>query len=197
MTPSIPPTVTRFPIACVSSPARADSTAGAKSIRQVPNRFSTTPIAPNRRTIGLATSARLELASHRTALAASRYLFSGSPAVAPVNSKRKCVSKANDAAYRVDRDLGDHARHRSCAPDVLSGRVPREPRAQSSGCARCRYDNHRRCDVPRDCSIRGVEFVLNAPTASHVEHLGRSTLIVGPGTRAVWRFEEASANKLD
>ena len=45
--------------------------------------------------------------------------------------------------------------------------------------------------------IRRVEFVLNAPTASHVEHLGRSTLIVGPGTRAVWRFEEASANKPD
>jgi hypothetical protein len=45
--------------------------------------------------------------------------------------------------------------------------------------------------------IRRVEFVLNAPTASHIEHLGRSTLIVGPGTRAVWRFEEASANTPD
>ena len=45
--------------------------------------------------------------------------------------------------------------------------------------------------------IRRVEFVLNAPTAGHIEHLGRSTLIVGPGTRAVWRFEEASANKPD
>ena len=45
--------------------------------------------------------------------------------------------------------------------------------------------------------VRRVEFVLNAPTASHVEHLGRCTLIVGPGTRAVWRFAEASANKPD
>jgi hypothetical protein len=45
--------------------------------------------------------------------------------------------------------------------------------------------------------IRRVEFVLNAPTASHVENLGRSTLTVGPGTRAVWRFEDASANRPD
>jgi hypothetical protein len=45
--------------------------------------------------------------------------------------------------------------------------------------------------------IRGVEFVLNAPTASHVENLGRSTLIVGPGTCAMWRVEEANANKPD
>jgi hypothetical protein len=41
--------------------------------------------------------------------------------------------------------------------------------------------------------IRRVEFVLNAQTKTHVEHLGRSTLIVGPGAGAVWRFEAASA----
>ena len=45
--------------------------------------------------------------------------------------------------------------------------------------------------------IRRVEFVLNAPTAKHVEHLGRSTLMVGPGRRAVWKFEEMSADKPD
>ena len=38
-----------------------------------------------------ATSARLELASHRTALVASRHLFSGSPEITPVNLIRKCV----------------------------------------------------------------------------------------------------------
>jgi len=45
--------------------------------------------------------------------------------------------------------------------------------------------------------IRRVEFVLNAPTTRHVEYLGRSTLTVGPGTRAVWMFEPANANKPD
>ncbi|MFJ5990414.1 DUF5829 family protein [Lentzea sp. NPDC092896] len=36
--------------------------------------------------------------------------------------------------------------------------------------------------------LQRVEFDLNRPTARHVEKLGTSTLVVGPGKRAVWTF---------
>jgi hypothetical protein len=38
--------------------------------------------------------------------------------------------------------------------------------------------------------LRQVDFVLNRPVAHrHVERIGRSTLVVGPGSHAVWRFD--------
>ncbi|MFD5827626.1 DUF5829 family protein [Lentzea sp. NPDC060358] len=36
--------------------------------------------------------------------------------------------------------------------------------------------------------LRAVEFELNRGVARHVEQLGTSTLVVGPGKRAVWTF---------
>ncbi|WP_439656679.1 DUF5829 family protein [Lentzea sp. HUAS TT2] len=36
--------------------------------------------------------------------------------------------------------------------------------------------------------LQRVEFELNRPVARHVEQLGTSTLVVGPGKRAVWTF---------
>jgi hypothetical protein len=43
--------------------------------------------------------------------------------------------------------------------------------------------------VPRaQTGLKQVEFALNRPVARHVEQLGRSTLVVGPGARAVWTF---------
>ena len=36
--------------------------------------------------------------------------------------------------------------------------------------------------------LKRVEFDLNRPVAKHVEQLGTSTLVVGPGKRAVWTF---------
>ncbi|MFJ8958664.1 DUF5829 family protein [Lentzea sp. NPDC102401] len=36
--------------------------------------------------------------------------------------------------------------------------------------------------------LQRVEFDLNRPVARHVEKLGTSTLVVGPGKRAVWTF---------
>ncbi|MFD4676426.1 DUF5829 family protein [Lentzea sp. NPDC058450] len=36
--------------------------------------------------------------------------------------------------------------------------------------------------------LKRVEFELNRPVARHVERLGTSTLVVGPGKRAVWTF---------
>lgn len=45
--------------------------------------------------------------------------------------------------------------------------------------------------VPRDqAGIRQVDFSLNQPvTYQHVERIGRSTLVVGPGLLAVWTFD--------
>lgn len=42
--------------------------------------------------------------------------------------------------------------------------------------------------VPRDqAGLRRVEFALNRPVATrHTEQIGHSTLVVGPGTHAVW-----------
>lgn len=43
--------------------------------------------------------------------------------------------------------------------------------------------------VPRDqAGLQQVEFSLNRPVSRHVEQLGNSTLVVGPGARAVWTF---------
>lgn len=36
--------------------------------------------------------------------------------------------------------------------------------------------------------LRQVEFSLNRPVARHEEQLGQSTLVVGPGSRAMWTF---------
>lgn len=36
--------------------------------------------------------------------------------------------------------------------------------------------------------LREVRFVLNAPAAHHSEAIGRSTIVTGPGARAVWTF---------
>jgi hypothetical protein len=36
--------------------------------------------------------------------------------------------------------------------------------------------------------LKRVEFELNCPVPRHVEQLGSSTLVVGPGKRAVWTF---------
>ncbi|GHH30246.1 DUF5829 family protein [Lentzea cavernae] len=36
--------------------------------------------------------------------------------------------------------------------------------------------------------LRRAEFELNRPVTRHVERLGTSTLVVGPGERAVWTF---------
>jgi len=41
-----------------------------------------------------------------------------------------------------------------------------------------------------DAGLKQVEFSLNQPVGyRHEEHLGRSTLVVGPGARAVWTFD--------
>ncbi|MCX5195412.1 DUF5829 family protein [Streptomyces sp. NBC_00249] len=41
--------------------------------------------------------------------------------------------------------------------------------------------------------LRQVEFSLNRPVAyRHEERIGRSTLVVGPGTRAVWTFDDVA-----
>ncbi|BAC74731.1 hypothetical protein AQJ43_19665 [Streptomyces avermitilis] len=47
--------------------------------------------------------------------------------------------------------------------------------------------------VPRDqVGLRQVELSLNRPVEyRHEERLGRSTLVVGPGARAVWTFGTA------
>lgn len=43
--------------------------------------------------------------------------------------------------------------------------------------------------VPLDqVGLRQVEFSLNRPVPRHEEQLGQSTLVVGPGSRAVWTF---------
>jgi Family of unknown function (DUF5829) len=43
--------------------------------------------------------------------------------------------------------------------------------------------------VPREqAGMKQVEFSLNRPVRRHVEQLGTSTLVVGPGARAVWTF---------
>lgn len=44
--------------------------------------------------------------------------------------------------------------------------------------------------VPRDrAGLRQVDFALNRPVAyRHVERIGHSALVVGPGSRAVWTF---------
>ncbi|MER5733820.1 DUF5829 family protein [Streptomyces sp. NPDC002138] len=45
-----------------------------------------------------------------------------------------------------------------------------------------------------NAGMRQVELSLNHPVAHrHVERIGRSTLAVGPGTRAVWTFDAAPA----
>lgn len=41
---------------------------------------------------------------------------------------------------------------------------------------------------PARIGLKRVEFALNRPVARHVEELGTSTLVVGPGKRAVWTF---------
>ncbi|MCR3752577.1 hypothetical protein LX88_006572 [Lentzea californiensis] len=41
---------------------------------------------------------------------------------------------------------------------------------------------------PTRIGLKRVEFALNRPVAKHVEELGTSTLVVGPGKRAVWTF---------
>jgi hypothetical protein len=38
--------------------------------------------------------------------------------------------------------------------------------------------------------LRQVEFSLNRPVPRHEEQLGQSTLVVGPGARAVWTFQD-------
>ncbi|MGW1270832.1 DUF5829 family protein [Streptomyces sp. NPDC002491] len=46
--------------------------------------------------------------------------------------------------------------------------------------------------VPRDqAGLRRVDMSLNRPVADrHVERIGHSTLVVGPGSRAVWTFAD-------
>ncbi|MFD4639965.1 DUF5829 family protein [Lentzea sp. NPDC058436] len=39
-----------------------------------------------------------------------------------------------------------------------------------------------------DIGLKRAEFALNRPAALHVERLGTSTLVVGPGKHAVWTF---------
>ena len=44
-------------------------------------------------------------------------------------------------------------------------------------------------EVPKGrTGLKRVEFALNRSTPPHVERLGTSTLVVGPGKRAVWTF---------
>lgn len=44
-------------------------------------------------------------------------------------------------------------------------------------------------EVPEgQTGLKRVEFALNRPVAKHVEKLGASTLVAGPGKRAVWTF---------
>ncbi|WP_163508713.1 DUF5829 family protein [Fodinicola acaciae] len=44
-----------------------------------------------------------------------------------------------------------------------------------------------------EAGMRGVEFSLNHPVATqHREQIGRSTLVVGPGNRAVWTFPSSA-----
>jgi hypothetical protein len=45
--------------------------------------------------------------------------------------------------------------------------------------------------VPLDqIGLRQVEFSLNRFAPRHVEQIGQSTLVVGPGKRAVWTFPD-------
>jgi hypothetical protein len=50
--------------------------------------------------------------------------------------------------------------------------------------------------VPRaQAGLRHVEFVLNQPVSyRHTERIGRSTLVVGPGSRASWSFDPAASD---
>jgi hypothetical protein len=49
---------------------------------------------------------------------------------------------------------------------------------------------------PAEIGLRRVEFVLNGAVRSrHVETIGRSTLVVGPGRRAVWTFAHARGRR--
>ena len=47
--------------------------------------------------------------------------------------------------------------------------------------------------VPRvEAGLRRVEIALSHPVAKrHTEHIGHSTLVVGPGSHAVWTFGTA------
>ena len=52
------------------------------------------------------------------------------------------------------------------------------------GGTRIRFDA-----VPRaQAGLRRIGMTLNHPVARHVERIGNSTLVVGPGARAVWTF---------
>jgi hypothetical protein len=42
---------------------------------------------------------------------------------------------------------------------------------------------------PSAKGLRRVRFALNRPVPRHVERIGQSTLVVGPGATAVWTFE--------
>jgi hypothetical protein len=45
---------------------------------------------------------------------------------------------------------------------------------------------------PDQVGLRRVEMSLNRPVAyRHEERIGRSSLVVGPGARAVWAFDDA------
>lgn len=49
------------------------------------------------------------------------------------------------------------------------------------------------CTEPGAVGLKRIEFELVTPTMStHVETIGRSTLTVGPGRRAVWDFKGRS-----
>jgi hypothetical protein len=48
-----------------------------------------------------------------------------------------------------------------------------------------------RCTPPEVVGLRRLEFDLATPSvAAHVEAIGRSTLTVGPGSRATWHFPD-------
>ncbi|MFD9698665.1 DUF5829 family protein [Lentzea sp. NPDC059081] len=64
------------------------------------------------------------------------------------------------------------------------------PRADEHGAVATRGGTTMRFDVVPmgQTGLKRVEFELNHGVARHVERLGTSTLVVGPGKRAVWTF---------
>ncbi|WP_329790613.1 DUF5829 family protein [Lentzea sp. DG1S-22] len=82
----------------------------------------------------------------------------------------------------TERDLAD------TVPLLRAGgfalRVGPESVVATRGGTTMRFDEA----PPGRTGLKRVDFELNRAVARHVEQLGTSTLVVGPGTRAVWTF---------
>ncbi|MFB9904281.1 DUF5829 family protein [Allokutzneria oryzae] len=80
-------------------------------------------------------------------------------------------------------------------PLLRAGGCALQPAAGAGTVARCGATTIRLDSVPRaQAGLRQVEMSLNRAVANrHEERIGRSTLVVGPGSRAVWTFGGAPA----